>query len=245
VARDYEALTGYLRVRSEPVVVVSFAELDRVVGGLPASARKYSAWWANSRHSQPHAFAWLDAGRRATPVLTSGQVRFELGPETRHTTGRRTVGSAVVSRQRAAPLTPLGEAVQVDVGFDWLDAASVELDASDQPVFAGLPARPGIYRFAFTASSGELCGVYVGETDNLARRMTGYRNPGPAQATNQRLHHKIRQIIHDGGSARLAVATEVQVAGQPVDLSLRPARLLAENAALITAYQQHLPTENL
>jgi len=63
----YDALTSRLLADAEPVVVLTFDELDQIVSGLPASARSYHAWWANKRSSQPHARAWLDAGRRATP----------------------------------------------------------------------------------------------------------------------------------------------------------------------------------
>ena len=31
---------------------------------------------------------------------------------------------------------------------------------------------------------GRTLGLYVGETDNLQRRLAHYRNPGPTQATN-------------------------------------------------------------
>jgi hypothetical protein len=53
-------------------------EIDQLVRGLPASARRYSAWWSNEvegRHAQ--ARAWVDAGWRVENVnLTAETVPF-------------------------------------------------------------------------------------------------------------------------------------------------------------------------
>ncbi len=61
-----------------PSVEMTFAEIDHVVGGLPASARHYPAWWSNERegtHVQAHA--WMDAGWRVENVSFTGEkVRF-------------------------------------------------------------------------------------------------------------------------------------------------------------------------
>jgi len=43
----YGALARWLRAQQGPTIRVSFDELDRVVGGLPALARSHRAWWAN------------------------------------------------------------------------------------------------------------------------------------------------------------------------------------------------------
>src|SRR5712692_2832301 len=78
----YDALTATLLSRPEPTVTLTFAELDAIVGGLPNSAKTYGAWWANNRSSQPHAKAWLDAGRRAIPDFRAQQAVFTLDPST-------------------------------------------------------------------------------------------------------------------------------------------------------------------
>lgn len=77
----YDSLTAALRERSEPEVVMSFAELDEIVGGLPASARTYREWWTNRTSSQPHSLGWLAAGRMATPDFERGTAIFRLDPE--------------------------------------------------------------------------------------------------------------------------------------------------------------------
>jgi uncharacterized HhH-GPD family protein len=74
----YDALTTHLRARSESVVTLTFDELDALIGGLPASGRKYQAYWANSARSQPRARAWLDAGRRARFDPVGQCVHFSL-----------------------------------------------------------------------------------------------------------------------------------------------------------------------
>lgn len=76
----YDALTEHLLGSSEPVVRLTFEELDSIVGGLPDSAKKYGAWWANNRTSQAHSRAWLDAGRRASLDFRSRLATFSLDP---------------------------------------------------------------------------------------------------------------------------------------------------------------------
>jgi hypothetical protein len=55
---------------------MGFVEISRLVGGLPPSARRHRAWWANSpSHVQAHA--WLELGRRVEAVdLEREVVRF-------------------------------------------------------------------------------------------------------------------------------------------------------------------------
>jgi hypothetical protein len=75
----YDPLRRYLDGRSEPVVHLAFAEIERIIGGpLPASARRHRPWWANERSgSQVHASAWIGAGRRTANVeLSAGSVDF-------------------------------------------------------------------------------------------------------------------------------------------------------------------------
>jgi len=241
VASRYEALTAALKGRTEPVVTFTFGELDRLVGGLPPSARTHPAWWSNSRTSRPHSRFWLDAGRRARPDFNAERVTFELGAETAPAPRQKRFGPTRVPAQ----LEPTGDAETGTIRFEWLDAGTIDLDSSNKPVFDRLPSEPGVYRFSFTDADGRLVGVYVGESDNLARRMGHYRNPGPTQPTNQRIHARILQVLGAGGDAALAVATTASIDKDALDFTSRPARLLAENLALARAAQQQLPIENL
>ena len=118
MASKYAPLTEYLRDRVEPVVELNFNELDANVGGMPASARRHPAWWANSRTAHDHARAWLDAERRASPRFNEGCVRFTMAsdPRTEDLPNDATVkvrpetrsGSAVVPLRMIMPLTRKG-----------------------------------------------------------------------------------------------------------------------------------------
>jgi hypothetical protein len=82
--------------------------------------------------------------------------------------------------------------------------------------------------------------VYIGESDNLRRRLSGnYRNPGSDQQTNQRVNALFREQLGAGGTVTLAVATAATLwlseVEQPLDLKRNAGRLLAENAALVPA----------
>lgn len=74
--RLYRHLTG-LRCKEWST---SFSEIEAIVGfGLPASARRHTAWWANekgdSRHSQ--SIAWIAAGWETTDVdMTAETLSF-------------------------------------------------------------------------------------------------------------------------------------------------------------------------
>lgn len=77
----YAPLREYLENRTESVVRLSFAEVERILQrSLPASARKYRPWWANERSgTHVHARAWLDAARSTTNVdLNAETVDFVL-----------------------------------------------------------------------------------------------------------------------------------------------------------------------
>lgn len=74
----YDALTARLKSLAEPHVVLTFDELDQMRGGLPDSAKKYAAWWANKASSQAHARAWLDAGRHAKPDFRTRRAVFTI-----------------------------------------------------------------------------------------------------------------------------------------------------------------------
>ena len=66
----YAPLYRYLITRTSFRWRASFSEIETVLGfGLPASARRHPAWWANQDgggHS--HARAWREAGRRTKEV---------------------------------------------------------------------------------------------------------------------------------------------------------------------------------
>lgn len=71
----YRPLKDLLESKSG-IVELSFAEIDALVGGLPASARNHRPWWGNAAKGL-QARAWLDAGKKVELVDILGErVRF-------------------------------------------------------------------------------------------------------------------------------------------------------------------------
>src|SRR3954466_4394824 len=61
----YTPLVSHLATVAENDVRLSFLDIEEIIGRkLPASARRYSAWWSNSRTDDSHTWAhqWLKAG---------------------------------------------------------------------------------------------------------------------------------------------------------------------------------------
>ena len=83
---------------------------------------------------------------------------------------------------------------------------------------------------------------YFGETDNLKRRAGNYRNPGSSQQTSLRLNARLRDHLVAGGVVSFAIAVAAEYAEAsghwaPLDLARKAARVLAENAAIVSAHQ--------
>jgi hypothetical protein len=79
VAGKYGVLYRYLEHRYADVVVLTFAQIEDLLGfSLPQLARTYQPWWTLGANVQgaPHADAWTLAGRTANPNLQSRTVMF-------------------------------------------------------------------------------------------------------------------------------------------------------------------------
>ena len=78
----YDALREHLEAipATERFVTMRFSEIDRIVGGLPPSARKLRQWWAND--SKVEARAWRAAGWHVDALgidMNAETVRFARG----------------------------------------------------------------------------------------------------------------------------------------------------------------------
>lgn len=73
----YDGLFRHLS-QSGGIVEASFDEVETILGvALPASARRYPAWWSNSGGTHVQAEAWMGAGYRTEDVdVVAGRVRF-------------------------------------------------------------------------------------------------------------------------------------------------------------------------
>ena len=84
-AGEYQLLHKYLRDRFANRVVLTFAEIEDLLGfQLPDPARVHLSWWdggdfAGSPSTQ--SFAWTLAGRTAVVNLPAKHVVFDRDPE--------------------------------------------------------------------------------------------------------------------------------------------------------------------
>ncbi len=223
MASRYDALTTLLGQRDDATVELSFDELDRLVGGLPTSAKRYGAWWANTRAVHPHAKFWLDADRRATVNFVSESVAFVLDDEL----ASRRACDAVQSVARARADGRQAAAVS----FGWVDAGAVTLDADGVLSLPTLPATPGAYRIRWTARGREGGRTYVGESADLARQMSEYRSPSTAESTTARIQECLMDVLSDGGRATVSTCLVATCDDAEFDLASKHMRLLVKSLA--------------
>jgi hypothetical protein len=137
---------------------------------------------------------------------------------------------------------------RVGIQFEWRDAGEVRLDIAGKPEFPRLTTKPGVYAFRFAGPEG-VTSVYVGEAENLQRRVAHYRNPGPTQATNIRVNERMRShlSLNSRITMQLIVDAQVEVDGnaEACDLSNAFARRFVENAALLAIAKTGQKVENL
>lgn len=72
----YVALKSYLQKSNQPIVKLTFEQIEKIVGNsLPNSASKHAeSWWSNNvDHSQ--AVSWLDAGYETDCVTDTYKVK--------------------------------------------------------------------------------------------------------------------------------------------------------------------------
>lgn len=79
VPAEYHSLYTYLERRYASVVVLTFEQMEALLGcALPAPACTESGWWANADASTNRwSEAWIGAGRTATPNFSARTVTFE------------------------------------------------------------------------------------------------------------------------------------------------------------------------
>ena len=117
-------------------------------------------------------------------------------------------------------------------------AGPIRRDSDGKIKFPTFRACGGLYRFLVRRFDGSRA-TYVGETDNLQRRFSHYRNPGPTQLTNVRINALFVGVLSDGGSIEVEVIVdhawikigETEVAA---DFSRKDVRRLFENFILAT-----------
>jgi hypothetical protein len=78
VPREYLSLYTYLEHRYATIVVLTFEQMEALLGGaLPMLAYTEADWWtANPVPRQGYSTAWIAAGRTATPNILAKTVTF-------------------------------------------------------------------------------------------------------------------------------------------------------------------------
>jgi hypothetical protein len=78
MSRAYLSLHTYLANRYSSVVVLTFAQMEDLLGSpLPAAARHDSAWWSDDHRNFGHTNSWRLAKRTAVANLVAQTVTFE------------------------------------------------------------------------------------------------------------------------------------------------------------------------
>lgn len=78
VPREYLPLYQYLEHRYASLVVLTFEQIESLLGyALPEAAFTDVAWWTSESAADPQSGAWRSTGRQATPNLLAGNVAFE------------------------------------------------------------------------------------------------------------------------------------------------------------------------
>ena len=80
-AGEYRTLHKYLHERYADTIVMTFGEIEDLIGfSLPDAARVEPAWWASAEVGgvpSPQSLSWTQANRAATPRLPAQVVVFE------------------------------------------------------------------------------------------------------------------------------------------------------------------------
>jgi hypothetical protein len=81
VPRDYRSLYKYLDNRFADTVVLTFEQIESLLGfALPDLARLRQEWWASAAAgdvASSQSLSWAEASRSATPNLSAQSVVFE------------------------------------------------------------------------------------------------------------------------------------------------------------------------
>ena len=81
---DYRSLHKYLHDRYADTIVMTFGEIEDLIGfSLPDAARVEPGWWASADVNgvpSPQSLSWIEAHRAATPRLQAHVVVFERTP---------------------------------------------------------------------------------------------------------------------------------------------------------------------
>jgi hypothetical protein len=177
-------------------------------------------------------------------LMQSGQIKgLQAGYEWRFWYDRKNLGNLAEPSARPIQYADWDEpypwdtanALECRIGMSWVKLGRVLLDGG-RLKFPTTQPTPGLYRFRIRIAGREA--LYVGETENIARRFTLYSNPGPSQQTNRRLNARFREDLSGGAEIAVAIVTTgawIEFADTKVaaDFSSKAVRRLFEHAAIV------------
>lgn len=145
------------------------------------------------------------------------------------------------------------ECLKLNADFEWVAVADElgEPYRFPRPVGSLRSKYPGpsIYRWVSRRPDGTVESVYVGETDNLGRRIYGYLNPGQSQQTNLRMNAELRDLAASGHAIALERVKFESISLDGVEipstsLADKHVRVMLEHALLLGCQAQGLSTRN-
>ncbi len=229
----YAPLQNHLINLNKDSWKAKFSEIEDILGfSLPESARAYPAWWANNRQGSRHTKIWLDAGWQ------TADVNFGNKTITFQKSGKPVTTAPKTRTAPPAEFWPWDKpcAMEYRIVMEWQPLGKISVDQHDRILFPKAPNIPAIYRFRIRYTKREA--TYIGETDNLSRRFSNYRNPGSTQQTSLRINAVLKEALDMGAEISIsAVMTKASVDRgkglETVSLSSKAMRCLFENAAIL------------
>lgn len=243
MSRKYAKLTAYLGEQASDQVMLSFAEIEKILGFvLPDSARNHGPWWTNSRSTGRHNEAWLNIGWETADRNMRAQTiafhRTSTAAFIQRQTRQRNLGHAHHAAFDPLTLTETDLAADcaVKLQLRWWRLGAVKLDDDRKLVFPTAPAQAGLYRLIVRA--GNRTNVYIGEAVRLKRRFSNYRQPGSTQQTSLRINALLIETLDQGGSIAVDIAYQdigLSIGGVLIAANLddKAVRRMMEQAAIV------------
>jgi hypothetical protein len=139
------------------------------------------------------------------------------------------------------------EEVMCALRLNWVPKGRLLLDPQNKVQFPQAPAAGGLYRFKTRYPDGRFA-IYIGESENLKRRFSNYRNPGPDQQTNLRINAWLMELLSGGGEISVAIVEDARMTTRRgetnADFSVKSIRRLFEQLAISLEHASDIETLN-
>jgi hypothetical protein len=131
--------------------------------------------------------------------------------------------------------------------LNWVPNGRLSLDTQNKVQFPQVPANGGLYRFKTRYPDGRFA-IYIGESENLRRRFSNYRNPGPTQQTSLRINAWLMELLSSGGEISVAIVQDARMTTRRgetgADFSVKSIRRLFEQLAISLEHASEIESLN-